>query len=59
VTLAGEINVDFPGAPQEATRAEGLPGLNQKELAFQAGSGSARIEVETFGGTVHILRGGG
>jgi hypothetical protein len=30
-----------------------------KELTFELGTGSARIEVETFGGTVHILRRGG
>ncbi len=59
VTLAGDIEVDLPGAPSEPTRAEGYPGLNKKELAFQMGNGSARIEVETFGGTVHIQRRGG
>ncbi len=58
VTLAGEIDVDFPGAPSEPTSAEGYPGLNKKELAFQIGNGSARIEVETFGGKVHIRRQG-
>jgi hypothetical protein len=59
VTLAGDIAVDFPGAPEEPTMAEGFPGLNKKELTFQVGNGSARIEVETFGGTVHIQRRGG
>ena len=33
--------------------------VNEKELSFELGTGSARIEVETFGGTVHILRQGG
>ncbi|MBT8397685.1 MAG: DUF4097 domain-containing protein [Gemmatimonadetes bacterium] len=59
MTFAGEIEVDYPGAPTEATAAEGIPGLNQKELTFELGTGSAQIEVETFGGTVHILRRGG
>jgi DUF4097 and DUF4098 domain-containing protein YvlB len=59
VTLAGDIAVDFPGAPEEATTAEGYPGLNKREMSFQVGNGSARIEVETFGGTVHIQRRGG
>ncbi len=59
VTLAGDIEVDYPGAPSEPTKGEGLPGLSEKELSFEVGTGSARIEVETFGGTVHILRQGG
>jgi len=59
VTLAGDIEIEFPGAPTEPTRGEGIPGLNMKELTFELGTGSARIEVETFGGTVHILRRGG
>lgn len=58
VTLAGSIEVDYPGAPSEPTRGRGIPGLNEKELTFELGSGSARVEVETFGGTVHILRQG-
>ncbi len=57
ITLAGDIEVDFPGAPPEPTRDSGIPGLSAKELSFEIGTGSARIEVETFGGTVHILRG--
>jgi DUF4097 and DUF4098 domain-containing protein YvlB len=59
VTLAGEMEIDYPGAPAEPTRGEGIPGLREKELSFEVGTGSARIEVETFGGTVHILRQGG
>jgi len=59
LTLAGEIEVNYPGAPTEATRGEGFPGLQEKELSFEVGTGSARIEVETFGGTIHILRQGG
>ena len=58
MTLAGDIEVDFPGAPTEATRGHGVPGLREKELTFEAGTGSARIDVETFAGTVHILRAG-
>jgi DUF4097 and DUF4098 domain-containing protein YvlB len=59
VTLAGDIEVDYPGAPTEPTKGEGIPGLNRKELEFETGTGTARIEVETFGGKVHILRQGG
>jgi len=59
VTLAGDIEVDYPGAPSEPTRTEGVPGLREKEVRFETGSGSARIEVESFGGTIHILRSGG
>lgn len=61
ITLAGGIEIDFPGAPSEPTRNRGIPGLSQKEISFQLGDGSARVEVETFGGTIHILRaeGGG
>ncbi len=58
VTLAGNIEVEYPGAPSEPTRGHGIPGLNEKELNFELGTGSARVEVETFGGTVHILRQG-
>ena len=59
LTLAGDFEVSYPGAPSEPTRGEGIPGLTQKELSFELGTGSARIEVETFGGTIHILRAGG
>jgi len=59
VTLAGGMEVDFPGAPEEPTRNRGIPGLSEKEISFQVGTGSARIEVETFGGTIQILRAGG
>jgi hypothetical protein len=60
VSLAGSLNIDYPGAPTEPTgRGRGIPGLNEKEISFEVGTGSARIEVETFGGTIHILRRGG
>ncbi|MFH1763977.1 MAG: DUF4097 family beta strand repeat-containing protein [Gemmatimonadota bacterium] len=59
LTLAGDIEVSYPGAPTEPTRGEGFPGLREKKLSFELGTGSARIRVETFGGTVHILRQGG
>ncbi len=59
VSLAGDIEVDYPGAPSEPRAGRRIPGLNEKELRFQLGNGSARIEVETFGGTIHILRAGG
>jgi hypothetical protein len=55
LTLAGSIEVEFPGARSEPPRGEGIPGLREKRLIFEVGTGSARIEVETFGGTVHIL----
>jgi len=58
ITLAGDIEVDFPGAPSEASRGEGIPGLREKELEFEVGDGGARIEVESFAGTIHILRAG-
>lgn len=58
ITLAGDIEVDYPGAPTEPSRGEGIPGLREKELTFETGTGSARIDVETFGGSVHILRAG-
>lgn len=56
VTLAGDIRADFPGAPDTTTRAQGIPGLREKRLAFETGTGSARISVETFAGTLNILR---
>lgn len=59
LTLAGGFEVSYPGAPTEPTEKTGIPGLHEKELSFELGSGSARIEVETFGGTIHILRAGG
>jgi len=59
LSLAGDVEVDYPGAPTNPTKGEGFPGLNEKEMSFEIGTGSARIEVETFGGTVHILRQGG
>jgi len=59
LTLAGSFEVSYPGAPTEPTQSKGIPGLREKELSFELGTGSARIEVETFGGTIHILRAGG
>ena len=59
ITLAGDMEVDYPGAPTEPTSGHGIPGLSEKELSFEVGNGSARVEIETFGGTVHILRQGG
>jgi len=59
MTLAGDIEIDYPGAPSEPTRGQGVPGLSEKEVTFETGSGSARIEVESFGGSIHILRAGG
>jgi hypothetical protein len=58
ITLAGSIEVDFPGAPSEPSRSRGIPGLRESEVSFQAGSGGGRVEVESFGGTIHILRAG-
>lgn len=59
ISLAGDIELDYPGAPAEPVRGSGIPGLSGKEMSFELGTGSARIEVETFGGTVRILRAGG
>jgi hypothetical protein len=56
VTLAGEIRSDFPAAPDIATRRQGIPGLQEKRLTFETGDGSARVSVETFAGTIHVLR---
>jgi DUF4097 and DUF4098 domain-containing protein YvlB len=54
-SLVGRIDVDYPGAPAEATRPErGIPGLRETELSFTSGQGGARIEVETFGGRILI-----
>ena len=59
LSLVGDIEISYPGAPTGPTAGERFPGMNQKELRFELGTGSARIEVETFGGKVHILRQGG
>lgn len=59
MTLAGDIEIDYPGAPTEPTRGHGVPGLREKEVSFETGTASARIEVESFGGSIHILRAGG
>ncbi len=59
ITLAGKMEIDFPGAPSKPTRGRGGFGLRAKEVSFDIGSGGGRIEVETFGGTIHILRSGG
>jgi hypothetical protein len=58
ITLAGNIEVDFPGAPSEPSRSSGIPGLREQEIIFQVGSGGGRVEVESFGGFIHILRAG-
>jgi DUF4097 and DUF4098 domain-containing protein YvlB len=58
ITLAGDIEIDFPGAPSTPSRGEGIPGLREKEVSFTTGNGGARIEVESFGGLIHILRAG-
>lgn len=58
-TLAGQIDVDYPGAPDEAVRVEEIPGMREMELNFTSGDGSARIEVETFGGRISIRTQGG
>lgn len=59
LTLAGSLEVDFPGVSAEPTRESGFPGMRGKEWSVQLGTGSAQIDVETFGGSVHILRSGG
>lgn len=59
VTLAGDIEIDYPGAPSEPSRGGNIPGLNEKELSFQVGTGSASIEVESFGGMIRIFARGG
>lgn len=59
LSLAGNIEIDYPGAPSEAVSSSGIPGLSEKELSFELGSGSAQIEIESFGGAIYILRAGG
>lgn len=59
VTLAGHMEIDYPGAPSEPKSGHGLPGLSEKELSFEVGTGSASVEIETFAGTIHILQRGG
>lgn len=59
LTLAGDIEIDYPGAPTEPETGNRIPGLSEKEITFEIGSGSARIEIESFGGRIHILRAGG
>jgi DUF4097 and DUF4098 domain-containing protein YvlB len=54
LTLVGGIDVDFPGAPEVVEEESGWPGLDEKELIFTVGSGSAQIDVETFSGTIII-----
>jgi hypothetical protein len=58
ITLAGNIEIDFPGAPSEPSRASGIPGLREQEVSFEVGNGGGRVEVESFGGQIHILRAG-
>jgi DUF4097 and DUF4098 domain-containing protein YvlB len=59
LTLVGDIEIDLPGAPSGPESERGLPGLRKKEMSFEVGNGSARIEVETFAGTIRIQRTGG
>jgi hypothetical protein len=59
LALSGSVEVEYPGAPAEAEAGKGIPGLMGKSLRFELGTGSARIEIETFGGKVHILGSGG
>lgn len=59
LTLAGNLELDIPGATAEPSREGGFPGMSGKEWSIQLGNGSARIEVETFGGQVRILSSGG
>jgi DUF4097 and DUF4098 domain-containing protein YvlB len=54
LSLVGEIDVDFPGAPDVMEEEGGWPGLDEKELIFTVGNGSARIDIETFSGTIII-----
>ncbi len=56
VTLTGNIQVDFPGAPDTTTPGRALPGLPEKRLTFETGDASARVSVETFAGNLYILR---
>jgi hypothetical protein len=58
VTLAGDLRVTYPGVPSEPSRRRDVPGLREKRLAFELGNGSARVEVESFGGTIEIRQRG-
>ncbi len=51
VSLTGGIRADYPGAPTEFSPRE--------RDSFTLGSGSARVEVETFSGGIVIERQGG
>lgn len=50
-SLTGGIGADYPGAPTEFERRE--------RTTFTLGTGSARIEAETFSGGITIRRAGG
>ena len=54
LSLVGDIDVDFPGAPEVVEEESGWPGLDEKELTFTVGNGSAQIEIETFSGAIKI-----
>ena len=54
LSLVGDIEVDFPGAPEVVEEDTGWPGLDEKELNFTVGNGSAQIEIETFSGAIRI-----
>jgi DUF4097 and DUF4098 domain-containing protein YvlB len=51
VSLTGSVRVDYPGAPTEFSPRE--------RDSFTLGTGSARIEAETFSGGIVIERSGG
>ncbi|MDQ6738244.1 MAG: DUF4097 domain-containing protein [Gemmatimonadota bacterium] len=53
-TFSGSVSNDFPGAVR---RANSDPDENSTNYNYVIGSGSARVRVETFSGTVHITRG--
>ena len=48
-TFAGEFEADFPVTLTEASSGG-------KRFSFVLGSGSARVELESFGGTIHLRR---
>ena len=54
LSLVGDIDVDYPGAPEVVEEEGGWPGLDEKEFIFTVGNGSARIDIETFSGSIVI-----
>lgn len=48
-TFAGEFEADFPVTLTETSSGG-------KRFSFVLGSGSARVELESFGGTIHLRR---